>query len=420
MMGRKRKLPEGMTQRGRHYYADFYAGGRRVRKRLATDLDAARDILLDMRSRAHKGDFGLLDNDFPLAELKGQWLRHCRQALKPKSVARYEANLGNILPRLAAGRVAGVLVAGVLAYREERLAEGASPRTVNMDVGALATMLRWGVRHRLIGSNPLADLAPLPHDRPKEGRPLTDDEVRRLLDTSPPRLGDIWYAFLVTGMRKEELAALEFRDIDGVSREIIVRGAVAKNHRERRIPIDAGLWEILERQEAGRAARQPGRGRTPAITERVQALFSRDHLFVSSQNTPLTHRSGLYHAFMRCCGRAGIPTQTADAEGRLVEHVDLHSLRRTFATGLIAGGADPKSVQELLGHRTLDMTMRIYAKVHTQTKRQALGKLPYGRGALAPEHVLPYPDRAERGETFPVQNGHQSVTRAATRTGGVT
>jgi hypothetical protein len=84
----------------------------------------------------------------------------------------------------------------------------------------------------------------------------------------------------------------------------------------------------------------------------------------------------------------------------------------------VAGGADPKSVQELLGHRTLDMTMPIYAMVNVQSKRQALGKLPYGRGALAPEHVLPYPDRAERGETVPVQTGHQSVTRSETDTGG--
>jgi hypothetical protein len=138
-MRRKRKLPEGMTRRGRHYYCDFYAGGRRVRKRLATDLNAPKDILVETRSRAQKGDYGLLDNDFPLAEPKQQWLRYCRQALEPKSIARYEACLGNILPRLAVGRAAGILVASVLAYREERLAEG----------------------------TPLAELQPLPNDRPK-------------------------------------------------------------------------------------------------------------------------------------------------------------------------------------------------------------------------------------------------------------
>ncbi len=94
--------------------------------------------------------------------------------------------------------------------------------------------------------------------------------------------------------------------------------------------------------------------------------------------------------------------------------MDLHSLRRTFATSLIAGGADPKSVQELLGHKTLDLTMRIYAKINGQTKRQALTRLPYGRGALAPDHVLPYPGRVEG---FSVQFGHQTVTGSPTTPG---
>jgi integrase len=106
---------------------------------------------------------------------------------------------------------------------------------------------------------------------------------------------------------------------------------------------------------------------------------------------------------MRCCGLAEIPTKTPDAEGRLVEHADLHSLRRTFAASLISSGADPKSVQELLGRRTLDMTTR-----------QALTELSYGKGVLAPEGVLPYPGAA----SIPVQNGHQSVTGTERAAGG--
>src|ERR1700722_10002351 len=101
----------------------------------------------------------------------------------------------------------------------------------------------------------------------------------------------------------------------------------------------------------------------------------------------------------------------------LLEHVDLHSLRRTFATNLIVNGADPKSVQDLLGHSTLEMTMKIYTKVRTQTKRQAVGRLSYGRGAVAPEGVLEYPDRAG-GEAIPVQNGHQSVPSTGRAAGG--
>jgi integrase len=306
------------------------------------------------------------------------------------------------------------MVNNVIRYRQARLEKGTSPRTVNKEVGALSTMLNWGVDPaKLIGSNPIGGIPPLPHDHPKDGRTLSDDEVRRLLEKSKQPWKDIWYAFLVTGLRKDELAGLTFRDIDWEAREIIVRGGVAKNHRERRVPIDAGLWDILRCQEAGRQERQPGTGRTPKIAARVRERFSREHVFVNTQNTPLTHRSGLYAAFMRSCAKASIQTRTFDAEGRLVEHVDVHSLRRTFATSLIVGGADPKSVQELLGHRTLEMTMKIYTKIKSQNKRQALGKLAYGKGALVPDGVLEYPGG---GAGNPVQNGHQSVTRQETAT----
>jgi integrase len=410
-MPRKRKLPDGIRERGGVYYSDFYANGRRVRKRLSTDLDAATQILNDLRARADKADFGLLDNDYPLKELRKEFLCHCKQALKPKSAARYEKCLDNILAGLPATRAAQVSPDLVRAYRQARLARQASPRTVNMEVTTLGTMLRWGVKEKKIGSNPLAGLAALPHDHPKEGRALTDDEVKRLLEASPQPWRDIWYAYLVTGMRKNELVSLTFRDIDWDSRELVVRMGTAKNHRERRVPIDARLWEILLRQRDGRASRQPAAGQTPAITARLHARFTREHVFVTKGNTPLDHRSSLWRTFIRCCERAGIVVETPDAEGRVVEHLDLHSLRRTYATNLIANGADPKSVQELLGHRTLDMTMRIYAKIHTQTKRQALGKLSYGAGAVVPDHIVEYP----AGAANPVQNGHRTVTGAEDR-----
>jgi hypothetical protein len=64
-MARTRKLPDGLRLRGRVYYADFCAKGKRVRKRLSSNLDAASEILNDLKARADKADFNLLDNDYP-------------------------------------------------------------------------------------------------------------------------------------------------------------------------------------------------------------------------------------------------------------------------------------------------------------------------------------------------------------------
>ena len=406
-MGRPRKLPEGIRLRNGMYCTDFYAGGRRVRKKLSSDLAAAKEILNEMRSRADKADWGLLDNDFAVADLKEQYLRHIKRTLKASTVDRYVVCLENIVPRLAAIRVSQILEQSVLTYREERLEEGATPRTVNMEVSVLGGMIRWGVSKCLIGSSPLAKLAPLRHDHPKEGRALSDGEVARLLEASPQPWRDVWYAFLVTGLRKAELAGLTFQDIDWEGRELIVRSAAAKNHRERRIPIDTGLWEIVCRQRDERAARRPGVGQTPARTAQILERFSKEHVFVSKANTPLDHRSNLYHAFLRCCEAGNVQTKTCDTDGHVIEHVDVHSLRRTFATNMITNGGDPESLRQLLGHRTLEMTMKIYTKIHNQTKRIAITKLSYGQGrTLASSHVLSY----SKPDEFSVQVSHQMDT----------
>jgi integrase len=389
------------------YYADFYIDGRRVRQRLSTSLDAAREILNELRCRADKARFGLLDNDYPLQKMEADYLRHCEQTLKPSSLARIRLCFLTILPRLGASRAGQIRPENVEAYREDRLSDGVSPRTINLEVSALSTMLRWAASPNvaLIASNPLDGIKALRHDHPKQGRALTDDEVKRLLEQSPQPWRDIWYAYLVTGMRKMELAYLLFSDIDWQNRDLIVRTGRAKNHRERRIPIDGGLWDILCRQRDGREARRPGTGVTPQMTALVEKHFSTGHVFVSTQNT-LLNRAALYRTFIRYCQAADIETRTVDPDGREIDHVDVHSLRRTFATNLVTSGADPKSVQELLGHRTLDMTMRLYTKIHARTKRQALGRLSYGQGTSAPAHLVEYPENGG----LSVQNGHQLVT----------
>jgi hypothetical protein len=94
----------------------------------------------------------------------------------------------------------------------------------------------------------------------------------------------------------------------------------------------------------------------------------------------------------------------------------LHSLRRTFATDAVINGTDPKSVQEILGHRTLDMTMRIYIRVKAALKRQAVARRSYGQGTLAPEGVLEYPGNV----SIPVQNGRHSVTGSERTVVGLT
>jgi integrase len=399
------------TRPGRRgYYADFRVGGRRLQKKLGTDFEAAKSILHDLKARAERADFNLLDNNYQISELRRQWLAHCKQTRKPRTTERYAQALAKILPALACVKVLQLTIPAITEYRDSRLREGASPRTINAEVQALGCMLNWAMGPaKLIGCNPIKELKPLPHDNPKDGRPLSPEEMERLFVASPSHWRDIWYALGVTGMRVSELARLEFTGefLDWDNREIIVPKWLSKNRVERRIPIDDHLFEIIQNQEAWRLNREPGRGRNKRDTAKVQAKFTRDRIFVTTENTQL-QRTNLYRTFIRCCEKAEIPTKSYDMEGRLLTHVDLHSLRRTFITDAISNGSDPATVQQLVGHKTLKMTMNVYHKAQRHTKRQAVGRLSYGAGASAPQHLLETPTSAPKpvhfGERLPANS----------------
>ena len=181
-----------------------------------------------------------------------------------------------------------------------------------------------------------------------------------------------------------ELANLLFTDIDWEARELIVRETLTKNSNARRIPIDEVLYEILLHQRKGAKKRKPGKWANQETTDRIKERISKKHIFVTTANTPLGNN--VYRSLIAICKKCGISTKTTDAKGNVIEVVVLHSTRHSFATDLIRNGADPKTVQSLMGHKTLDMTMRIYAKVNSTSKQQAIGKLSFS-GALSGKKI---------------------------------
>jgi hypothetical protein len=73
-----------MWKRGDAYYARFRAGGRLVRKRLSGDFNPACEVLNDLRSRADRADFNLIDNDYSWDDLEAEFMRYKRQP-KPRT-----------------------------------------------------------------------------------------------------------------------------------------------------------------------------------------------------------------------------------------------------------------------------------------------------------------------------------------------
>lgn len=385
-MPRSPKLPLGMYKRGQVYHARFRSNGSLIRKSLSPDFRVACDMLSDLRLKTYLRQEGVIGSDVSLDSLIQDWLSAIRQALRPSSVRRYRQNLDNIQRLISVRLVSQLSLEVVEVFRADRIREGVTHQTINKDVAALRTMLNWAVGRKRIGSNPLRTITNLPEE-PKQARALLPEEVHRLLETSTPHYRDIWYAYLATGLRKMELANLLFSDIDWDGREIVVRAQSAKNRRERRIPIDGKLFAIL-RREFEKAETRVARPRAGKLTTRkISERLTHEHAFVTTSNTPIG--GNIYRQFIADCSKAGIETKTVDATGRVVEFVDLHSTRHTFATDLITNGVDPKTVQTLLGHQSLEMTMKIYTKIAVHHKWTAIGRLSYGAGEPELPNVIP-------------------------------
>jgi len=381
-MTRERKLPQGMWKRGHVYYARLSFKGDLVRQKLSSDFRVACEMLTELKQGVYHREKCDISNDLEIEKLSEDWLRSIGQSLESSTVLRYRQNVANLLKVLCVHQVSQLDLDVIDTFRADRLQQNVGAQTVNKDVGALRTMLNWAVVRKRIGSNPIIGVKPLP-ETPKEARALRPDEVQALLAASTPHWREIWYAYLTTGLRKMELANLLFTDIDWSARELIIRASTAKNKTPRRIPIDNHLFDIISRQQELAGNRFPGSWANKSTTARIQGRFTCDHIFVTTACTPLG--GNIYRGFVADCTRAEIITKTRDAKGNIIEIVDLHSTRHTFATDLILNGADPKTVQTLMGHKTLDMTMRIYAKIFAQQKHAAIGKLSYGAGVTITE-----------------------------------
>ena len=236
-------------------------------KKLSRDYRAACEMLNDLRARADRADFGLVDNDYPWKELKREFLTWAKQATRTDTVTDYATSLQLFEEYCPVKSVRQVTHQHVTCFRQWQLERGTAPSTINKNVQAILNMLNKAAEWQRIGSNSIVGLKRLPHDEPvKDRRPLTVDEVEDLFEYSPPDLLPVWHAFMTTGIRHCELVDMLFEDVDFERREVTVRRRTAKNHKARVVLLcDEVLDHIAElRRPAASPSRATRRRKRPS------------------------------------------------------------------------------------------------------------------------------------------------------------
>ena len=264
----------------------------------------------------------------------------------PRTVDAYRRDLERL--RASLGKpVVAASVDDLERYTAEMRAEGLSAATIARRTAAARSFFG---HLQLLGSredNPAAEIA-LPRRTRRLPRTLSAGEAERLIDAAngvtPRALRDKALVELLygAGLRVSEAVGLEKNGVDLDERAVRVLG---KGGKQRVVPLGRQAAEALRRYLA--------RGR-PHLDRR-----RRPELFLNAKGGGLT-RSGAFLILRRLADIAGLEP------GRVHPHL----LRHSFATHLLEGGADLRSVQEMLGHADLSTT-ELYTHVSDRRRREA-------------------------------------------------
>lgn len=255
----------------------------------------------------------------------------------------------HLLPALGHKRLDAIGIRDIEALRAKMRGDGLSPKRINNVIGCLNRVLRYAIEADVIKAMPKVKPLRVP---PQKFDFFTFEEYARLIEAVRHDRKALAMVLLAGdgGLRKGEIAAIEWGDIDLKSKTLTVR---------------RNAW--FRRKEEHVDSPKSGRDRTIDLTDRLHdALRAHRHLrgervFCSADNarlTPGVMEGVLNHATkkagLRCVG--------------------WHVLRHTFCSHLAMTGADTKTIQEFAGHSTLTMTLR-YMHLAPGHKREAIARL---------------------------------------------
>jgi integrase len=333
----RRKYPDGRLSED--WYVSWYVGPRMFRKRIGPNKREADLFLKDIDVKRVRGELlGIREEKrIVFGDLADRYLEWSRGRKAPHTVRDEESTLRRLRERFT-GLASKITRADIEAYLSERL-ETVGAASHNRQLSLLRSLFRKAVEWNFCRSNPADGIRKM-KEPPGRVRFLSAEERERLLAGCSARLRVLVELALDTGLRKGELLSLRWENIDSRSR--VIRIEKSKNGDRRDVPMTPRVSELLA-----------------AIPRRLDTRF----LFANPDGSA---QADLKTAWKTALERARI------------ENFHFHDLRHTFASDLVMAGVDIRSVQTLLGHRDITMTMR-YSHLSPDHLRGAISTLSAAR-----------------------------------------
>jgi len=291
-----------------------------------------------------------------VAEYLNQWLADYAQPnLSPRGFERYSSIVrSHLIPEFGNIPLTQLKSGHLQRHYTAKLNRGFSARTVRYHHAvihkALQTALKWG----LISRN-VADGVDVPRIHRNEMQTWNENELNNFLEAAKDSLYyELFYTALFTGMRRSELLALRWQDIDFIYSQIYVNRSL--HH------LKDGSYIFTEPKSA-RSRRTIAL--SPSAVLILKNYYERRQMDGAFLGTPLTDNDLVFSTFE---GKPLRPNTVTRAWQTLatragVKVIRLHDARHTHATLMLKQGIHPKIVQERLGHASIQMTLDTYSHV---------------------------------------------------------
>lgn len=327
----------GVFKRGDAWWIDYYFLGRRKREKIGTSKTLAETVL-------YKRKLAIAENKFldikKESKIKFEDFADEYFTLHSKVNKKSwkDADMGNIkcLKRFFGGRYLHEITPLLIEKFKIERSKEVMPATVNRALSCLRAIfnkaIKWGKFH---DANPVSGVAFF-KEPPGRVRFLEKEEIIKLLNNCNDYLKPVVIVALNTGMRRGEIYYLKWHDID--FKRDIIHLYQTKNGEKREVPMNEAVKAALIK---------------------VKKNPESPYVFHNDDGRPYYN---LRKSFFTACKKAGI--------------IDFrfHDLRHTFASQLVMSGVDLNTVRELLGHKSLEMTLR-YSHLSQDHKKRAVDVL---------------------------------------------
>ena len=292
------------------------------------------------------------------------WIGIKKQTVRPNTVRnyseRYERNIKGIIGKKLLSEVKPIHCQKIFSDMAE---QGYKTTTIYQTRITLYNMLEFAKENDVILSNPCKKSVKSDIGKPSEKKvALTIDEQRKFLMAAAGQSYENQYKFVLqTGLRTGELVGLKWYDIDFGKRTVTISRTMEYRYK-------VGEWRV------GPPKSKSGYRTIPLTDEAIRILKDqkeknskikviniewRDQVFLSRKGEPVKN-STYDTALFKICDKAEI------------RKFCMHILRHTFATRCIEGGMIPKTLQKILGHSNIGITMNLYVDATEEEKTKEM------------------------------------------------